>query len=253
MATYKKRGFKPENKAKAAQIEKQNSTTAEVFTTLDERASRIEAWVQKRQNYILGVIGIITIGILGYLGYNEFIQKPKEATATEALLSPQSHFDQALNSETARDSLFTLALNGTEEKDGFLDIIEVYEGTKAANLAQYATGIAYLNLKQYKEAISHLENFTSEDVMLGAIAKGSIGDAFSQLNQPKEALVYYEKAFTHSTNTYTTPRFLYKAGIVALDLEQKEKALQCFKRIQDEFSSAQEADGIEVLIGLAQN
>ena len=48
MATYKKRGDKPKNQAeKISQIE-QESTTAEVFSTLDEGASRTEAWVEKK-------------------------------------------------------------------------------------------------------------------------------------------------------------------------------------------------------------
>ncbi len=253
MATYKKRGFKPKNKAEEVQLDEQNSTTAEVFNTLDESASKTEAWVQRNQNYILGAIGAIAVAVLGYLGYNEFIQKPKEASAANELYYPQQYFDQALTNETAKDSLFTLALNGAEGKYGFLDIIEEYKGTKAANLAKYSAGMTYLNLQQYDEAISHLESFSSDDAVLGAMAKGGIGDAFSQLNQPGDALEYYEKAVAHSLNEYTTPRFLYKAGIVAIELGEKEKALSFFEKIKEEFASSQEANGIDALIGLTKN
>lgn len=253
MATYKKRGFKPKDKAEEVQGQGENSATAEVFSTLDERASKTEAWVQKNQNYILGAIAAIAIGVLGYLGYNEFIQKPKEVSAANELFYPQQYFDRALTNEAERDSLFALALNGAEGKYGFLDIIEEYKGTKAANLARYSAGIAYLNMQQYEECISHLENFSSDDAILGAIAKGGIGDAFAQLDQVEDALDYYERAIDHHANGYTAPRFLYKAGVVALDLGQKEKALDYFQRIKDEFSSSQEADNIDVVIGLATN
>ncbi|MCL6265377.1 tetratricopeptide repeat protein [Flagellimonas myxillae] len=252
MATYKKRGFKPKNKVEEVSID-ENSTTAEVFSTLDESASKTEAWVQKNQNFILGAIGVIAIGVLGFLGYNEFIQKPKEASAANELFYPQQYFDQALITESAKDSLFTLALNGAEGKFGFLDIIEEYKGTKAANLAKYSAGMTYLNLQQYDEAISQLEDFSSEDDVLGAMAKGGIGDAFSQLNQNDDALDYYEKAISHSNNEYTAPRFLYKAGVLAMNLGQKDKALGFFERIKDEFDGSQEANDIDVLIGLAQN
>ncbi|RUA11832.1 MAG: hypothetical protein DSY83_16060 [Flavobacteriia bacterium] len=253
MATYKKRGFKPKNKAEEAQVEEHDSTTAEVFNTLDEGASRTEAWVQKNQNYILGVIGAVAIGVLAYLGYHQFIQKPKEASAANELFYPQQYFDQALASETEKDSLFTLALNGAEGKYGFLDIIEEYSGTKAANLAKYSAGMTYLNLQQYDEAISHLESFSSDDDIMGAMAKGGIGDAFSQLNQPGDALDYYEKAIAHSENEFTTPRFLYKAGVVAMELGEKDKALGYFERIKEDYPNAQEANGVEALIGMAQN
>lgn len=253
MATYKRRGFKPKNKAEEAQVEEQDSTTAEVFNTLDESASKTEAWVQKNQNYILGVIGAIAVGVLAFLGYHQFIQRPKEATAANELFYPQQYFDQALASETEKDSLFAMALNGAEGKYGFLDIIEEYSGTKAANLAKYSAGMTYLNLQKYEEAIAHLENFSSDDAVLGAMAKGGIGDAFSQLNQSEDALDYYEKAVAHSDNEFTTPRFLYKAGVMALKLGQKDKAVGYFERIKEDYPNSQEGSGIDALIGMAKN
>ncbi|WP_421812499.1 tetratricopeptide repeat protein [Flagellimonas sp.] len=253
MATYKKRGFKPKNKEEEAKLEEHDSTTAEVFNTLDEGASKTEEWVQKNQNYILGVIGVIAVGVLAYLGYHQFIQNPKEAAAANELFYPQQYFDQALASETEKDSLFTLALNGAQGKYGFLDIIEEYSGTKAANLAQYSAGMTYLNLKQYDQAVAHLEDFSSDDDIMGAMAKGGIGDAFSQLNQPEDALDYYEKAIAHSDNEFTAPRFLHKAGVIALELGEKSKAFGYFERIKEEYPNSQEANGVEALIGLAQN
>ena len=253
MATYKKRGYKPKNKAERRGIEVEKSTTAEVFSTLDESASRSEQWVAKNQNYILGVIGVIAIGVLGFLAYTQFVQKPKENSASNELFYPQQYFDQALNSTTDRDSLYNLALNGAEGKYGFLDIIDEYKGTKAANLAEYSAGMAYLNMQQYEQAIGHLENYSSDDIILGSLAKGGIGDAFAQLGQPQDALSYYEQAITHSENNYTTPKYLYKAGITALEIGEKDKALQYFQRIKDDFSTVPEATNIDVFIGMAKS
>lgn len=253
MATYKKRGHKPKNKAEGQQLEKLDSTTAEVFSTLDESASKTEAWVAKNQNYILGIIGVIAVGVLGYLAYNQFVQGPKEANAANEMYYPQQYFDQALNNAAARDSLYNLALNGGEGKYGFLDIIDEYPGTKAANLANYSAGMAYLNMQKYQEAIAHLENFSSEDAILGALGKGGLGDAFMQLGQPGDALGYYESAIAHSTNEYTTPKFLYKAGITAMELGQNEKALQYLERIKSEFSDSEEAKTIDAFIGMAKS
>ncbi len=253
MATYKKRGYKPKGKDDEQRFDEQESTTAEVFSTLDESASKTEEWVSKNQNYILGVIGVVAVGLLGYLAYDQFVQKPKDAGAANELYYPQQYFDQALNATAQQDSLFNLALNGAEGKYGFLDIIDEYPGTKAANLANYSAGMAYLSMQQYQEAISYLGNFSSDDAVLGAMAKGGLGDAFMQLNQPSEALGYYEAAIAHSTNDYTTPKFLYKAGVTALELDQKDKALQYFQRIKDEYSSADEARTIDAFIGMAKS
>lgn len=253
MATYKKRGHKAKNKAEELTIDQENSTTAEVFSTLDESASKTEEWVSKNQNYILAGIGVIAVAVLGYLAYNQFVQKPNEANAANEMYYPQQYFDQAVASTTAKDSLFTLALNGAEGKYGFLNIIEEYKGTKAANLANYSAGMAYMNMNNYEEAISYLEDFSSDEAILGALAKGGIGDAFVQLNQPQDALGYYEKAMKHDVNDFTTPRFLHKAGITAIDLDQKSIALTYFQRIKDEFPKSDEAKTIDAYIGMAKS
>lgn len=252
MATYKKRGYKPKNKVEKEIEEIEGSTTAEVFSTLDESASKTEAWVSKNQNIILGVIGAIALGVLGYLAFTEFIQKPKNTEASNELFYPQRFFDQAMQETDKKDSLLTLALNGADGKYGFLDIISEYSGTKAANLAKYSAGMAYLNQQNYQEAISYLEDFASDDEILGALAKGGIGDAFSQLDQPEDALEYYEKAVAHSANDFTTPKFLYKAGILALNADNKAKAAGYFNRIKEEFPKSTQANDIDVLIGMTE-
>jgi tetratricopeptide (TPR) repeat protein len=251
MATYKKRGFKPKTKAERDDLLEQQSKTAEVFNTLDEKASKTEEWAIKNQKYIFIIVGLAAVIVLGYLGYNKFIGEPKASEAMNEMYTAQKYFDQAVNG-TEKDSLYTLALNGGEGKFGMLDIINEYKGTPAGNLAYYYAGMAYLNLRDYPNAITYLEDFSSEDIILSTIAKGGIGDAFAQLNQPENALEYYEKAIAVSDNEFTAPMYLFKAGNIALDLGENEKALKYFKRIKDEFSASTEATNIDVFIGKAE-
>lgn len=253
MATYKKRGFKPKNKEEEQQFDERDSTTAEVFSTLDESASRSEEWVATNQNYILGFIGVIAVAILGYLAFDQFIQGPKEESASNELYYPQQYFNQAINAPVQQDSLYNLALEGAEGKFGFIDIIAEYPGTKAANQASYSAGMAYMNMQKYQEAIDYLEDFSADDAIIAAVAKGRIGDAFMQLDQAGDALGYYEQAVAHNSNEYSTPMYLYKAGIAALELKQNDKALQYFQRIKDDFSKSDEAATIDAFIGMAKN
>ncbi|MBT8304203.1 MAG: tetratricopeptide repeat protein [Bacteroidia bacterium] len=251
MATYKKRGYKPKSKSDREQDIADGSTTAEVFNTLDETASKTEEWVAKNQKYIFIIVGLAAVLILGYLGYKEYIVKPKQATAMNDMYQAQKYFNQAV-SGAAKDSLYTLSLNGGEGKFGMLDIIEEYGGTDAGNLANYYAGMAYLNLKDYSNAITYLSDFKSSDQALGPIAKGGIGDAFIQLNQPEDALGYYEEATKMQTNDFTTPLYLLKAGTTALSLGQNDKALTYFNRIKEEYASSTEAANIDIFIGKAE-
>ena len=251
MATYKKRGYKPKTKAEKEQVVEDESTTAEVFNTLDEKASKAEEWVADNQKYIFVIIGVVAAIVLGYLGYNEFIAKPKQTEAMNEMYQAKKYFNDALTA-VERDSLFTLALNGGEGKYGMLDIADEYGSTKAGNMANYYAGMSYLHLRDYPNAVEYLSAFSSEDEILAAQAKGAIGDAFMQLDQMEDALSYYEQAANLRDNDFTTPLYLYKAGITALELGKANKALTFFKRIKNEYKESTQATNIDVFIGKAE-
>jgi len=248
MATYKKRANKKAETAKQTE-----STTEEVFSSLDTTAGRAEGWVSKNQQIILSTILGIVVIVLGYLAYRNFMVLPKSEEANNEMFQAQKYLDQGLADESQKDSLFNLALNGGEGKYGFLDIIENYSGTDAANLSEYHAGMIYLQLKKFELAIDHLEDFNSVDPVLQSLALGGIGDAFSELDQQKDALDYYKKALNFSDNSLTKPRFLRKAGLVALDLGSLQLASEYFTELKDEFKDSPEAKHVDALLGMAQN
>ncbi len=253
MATYKKKGYKPSNKEEQKKQVEEESTTAEVFNTLDEGAGRTETWVAENQKYIYIIVAVAIIGVLGYLGYNRFVSEPKEADAANEMAQAQNYFSTAIRSNGAEsDSLYNLALNGGEGKYGFLDIIDNYGGTDAANLAKYNAGFAFLNTGKYQEAIDYLEDFKSDDEILAALAVGGIGDAFMQLDQPEEALSYYNEAASLRENEFTTPKFLLKAAITALKIGKAGDAEEYLLKIKDEYPDAAEAEEVPVYLGQAQ-
>ncbi|CAM3604246.1 hypothetical protein FSS13T_21360 [Flavobacterium saliperosum S13] len=263
MATYNKRGYKaPKPKDEAAEdqidvdtldnIKEEDSATAEVFNTLDESANKLEDWVAKNQKYIFGVVGAIAVVAAGYLLYNKFIVEPKEDEAANEMFQAQQYFQQAVDGQTANDSLYNLALKGGEGKLGFIGITDNYSGTKAANLAHYYAGMAYLNTGKFKEAVEQLEQFKSDDMFLKAIATGAIGDAFSELGQKEDALSYYQKAAEANANDFTTPRYLYKAGQMALEMGKKAEALKFFTEIKDKYETSQEGAGIDAMIAMVE-
>ena len=77
--------------------------------------------------------------------------------------------------------------------------------------------------------------------MLGPLAKGAIADAFVQLNQMDKALEYYQSAASMQANEFTTPRFLLKAGIVALETGNTAKAVAHFESITEIYPKATQA------------
>ena len=248
MATYKKRGAKKSIAPNKQDEIVTGSTTAEVFETLDTTANKTEEFVVKYQNLILGFIGVVAIGVLGYLGYTNFVVEPKAKEAVSELNQAQYYFELAVNSVDS-DSLYRRALNGGEGKYGFLDIIENYKGTPAAKLAKYSAGMAYLNLKQYENAIAYLDEFSADDVLLSALAKGAIGDAYAQLGQVDKAFNYYIEASKINNNMYSTPKYLYKAAMLGAENGKRNQAIEFLNRIENEYPKSEEAKWVAVQKG----
>ena len=255
MATYKKNDNRP-NKNRLTEEEKEvqlhkESTTAEVFDALDAGATRTEDWVKRNQKTIVGVLlGIAVIG-LGYLLYQQFVKLPNEKNAANELFFAQRFFDEAMEADNkqAQDSLFKVSIKGGRGKYGFEQIAEKYSGTKAANLAEYGMGMAYMRLGEYNNAITHLKAFSSTDDIYGALAYGNIGDAYLQQKNNAEALNYYIKAFEQSNNEFVTPLYLKKAGIAATLQGKTADALKYYERIKNEYPNSEEARTIDILIG----
>jgi len=88
--------------------------------------------------------------------------------------------------------------------------------------------------------------------MLGPISLGAIGDAFSDINQPKDALEYYERAANKKDNEFTTPLYLFKAGETAMNLKEFKKAESFFTQIKENYSKSDQGRDIEKYINAAQ-
>ena len=251
MATYKKK-YKPEGKKQEKQVDESEFETAGVLNTLDETASKSEQWIEKNSKPLFMALVAVVVIFLAYLGYTKYVVEPNELNASNELAFPRKYFDEAATAGSGIDSLLTLGLEGADGKYGFLDIADSYSGTDAGNLANYYAGVSYLQMKNYEKAIEYLEKFNSDDEMLGPVAIGAIGDAFADINQPEDALSYYEKAAAKKDNEFTTPLFLFKAGQTALELKNYSKAESLFTKIKENYSKSDQGREIEKYIAAAK-
>ena len=248
MATYKKRGFKNKASSSKAEALENKSTTANVFNTLDEGSSQTQQWVERNQNKILGLVAIISIIVIGVFAYSKLIKEPKESSAFNKMYFAQKKFDEAVLINN--DSIYNIALNGDDLNMGMLQIIDEFGGTNAANLAHYYSGIMYLKMNDYPNSIKYLSEFSSDDILLSSLATGSIGDAFAELNQFDDAFDYYVKA-SKSNNNYSSPMYLFKAGIVAMRLNKFNRAEEYFSIIKQDYPNSTEAKNIDAFISKA--
>lgn len=252
MATYKKHGNK-HKKSRSEKIE-QKSATAKFFSKLDYNASLFEDWVSRNQKALFGVIGVAIVAVLGYMAYTNFVMKPRQEEAVQRISVSMDYFNRAMQLDPGanQDTLLLNALNGVGGY-GLLSVIDNYGGTEAANVAHYTAGMAYLKLGNYDEAINQLQQFSSDDEMLAAIAKGAIGDAYVQSGQIQRAVQAYAKAANARTNNFTTPNYLLKAAVAALEVNQAGKAKSYLTRIKNNYPDSPEAAKVAIYLGKAEN
>ena len=188
--------------------------------------------------------GAVVIALL-FLATHRFYSLPREAKAKEQIFAAEQYFE--------KDS-FKLALNGDGNFPGFLDIISDYGRTPAGKLARYYAGVSELHLGKYKEAIDFLEDFKTDDLLLGPVAIGATGDAYSELGNREKAVKLYMRAAELNPNAFTSPVYYLKAGILYEALGTKDKAMEAYKAIKDKYAESEQGRSIDKYIArLAAN
>lgn len=189
-----------------------------------------EDFFKKKRNkqIFLGIGVAVALIIAGIFGYQYYMNNQNQ-TAQEEMFQAIFYFEA--------DSL-NKALNGDGNNYGFLEIIDEFGGTKAANLAHFYAGVSYLKQGEHENAIEHLKDFSASDYLLQARAYALIGDAYMELAQYDEAVEYYEKAADYKPNRFFTPEYLGKAAIALEAKGDYKAAAERYKRIVEEFPTS---------------
>jgi tetratricopeptide (TPR) repeat protein len=199
--------------------------------------NKLEHFIDDNKRNILLGLGIITLLFVGYFAYKSFYLPRQEAAAQEAMFMAQKKFE---------NGNYEAALNGDGTNPGFDEIINSQSGsTKAVNLAYYYAGICALNKGEFQKAIDYLKHFEGNDEVVGAMALGAMGDAYSELGDMANGINYYKQAANHSRNEFTGPMFLMKAGMASEtnnDFATAKGLYEQIKQLYPESTYARDAD-----------
>lgn len=214
-------------------------TTDTNVEAIENALTRTEQYIENNQKSLTIIVLAIIVIVGSFIGYKRLYIAPMEKEAQSQIFMAEQYFE--------KDS-FNLVLNGDGNYLGALDIIDSYGPTKTANLAHYYAGISYRQIGEYELAIKHLKKFSTNEKMIGAIALGSIGDCYVQLNKLSDAAKYYAKAADLGENDFATPVYLMKAAMVYEELGKLNDALEAYKQIKENFPKSIEARDIEKYI-----
>ena len=204
---------------------------------ITETVSKTEQFFNENKKIIYGaIIAILVIGF-GILAYNQWILKPKQAEAMEQKFPAEAAFAAGE---------YDLALNGNGNVLGFKDILDEY-GTKGGKDIYMYAGVCELQLGNFDEAIKYLKKYKGKNHILSARTLACIGDAYTGLEDNRTAISYFEKAADLSDDIYSAG-YLLKAGVAYEELGEYDKALACYKRIQNNWPQSVEGYDIDKYI-----
>ena len=202
-----------------------------------EAVSKTELFFQKNSKIIYGCVAAVLLIALAILAYNRFILQPQKEKAQAAMYKAEQKFAQGD---------FELALAGDDNNMGFEEIIDTY-GKKAGEAVYLYAGACALQTGDFDKAIKYFKKYDGKEKILLSRAQAGIGDAYVGLEDYKSALAAYEKAAATADNLFAAG-YLLKAGQVAEELGDKDKALSFYKKIKDQYPQSVEASDIDKYI-----
>jgi tetratricopeptide (TPR) repeat protein len=79
-----------------------------------------------------------------------------------------------------------------------------------------------------------------------------LGDAYSELKDYSKAITFYKKAADKSKNSFTSPLFLKKLGLVYEEQKDFKSAADAYNTIRTDFPESVEASSIDTYIARAE-
>ena len=202
-----------------------------------EAVSKTELFFQKNSKIIYGCVAAVLLIALAILAYNRFILQPQKEKAQAAMYKAEQKFAQGD---------FELALAGDDNNMGFEEIIDTY-GSKGGESVYLYAGACALQTGDFEKAVKYFKKYDGKEKILLSRAQAGIGDAYVGLEDYKSALAAYEKAAATADNQYAAG-YLLKAGQVAEELGDKDKALSLYNTIRDQYPQSIEASDIDKYI-----
>lgn len=197
---------------------------------LAEKLHGAETWVERHPKTSIGILVAVLLLVGGFFGF-QYYKNNQEADAQREMFQAVYYFES--------DSL-DLALNGDGNNLGFLDIIDEYGITDAAELANFYAGAAFLKQGKFEVARLYLEDFKADDLLVQARAYSLIGDTYMEEGSFEDAARFYDKAASYKPNKYFTPAYLMKAALAFEKNNEEQKAIAAYDKIISEYYESPE-------------
>jgi tetratricopeptide (TPR) repeat protein len=188
---------------------------------IQEKLVGAEMWLESNSKIVIAAAVGVALIVAGYFGF-QYYKGTQNDSAQQEMFQAVYYFEA--------DSL-DKALNGDGNTLGFLQIIDEYGMTDAANLSNYYVGAIYLKQGKFDAARTYLEDFDSDDLLIQARAYSLIGDTYMEENNFAEAASFYNKAANHKPNKYFSPAYLMKEALAYEKANKNQEAIEIYDKV----------------------
>ncbi|MFM6947289.1 MAG: tetratricopeptide repeat protein [Flavobacteriales bacterium] len=186
----------------------------------------------ENKNFKIGtyVVAGVLAAIILYFSYRQFIWGPANEKSNDG---------------------WWVALNyiSKDSTDQAIRVLEPFvknnDGKTGGEIGQYLLGKQYMIKGRYAAALKMLEDVSLNDTYVSTMSVGLQADCHSQLKHYDQALELYLTAADKEANEFTTPMYLFKAGLHAEKLNKKADALTYYQRIKDDYPNYASTKTIE--------
>lgn len=197
---------------------------------LQVEISKAEGFLKTNQKLLATIGGVVIAAVVGFFAYNYWMDTQNQE-AQVAMVDATFAYES--------DSL-SQALNGIGGGDGMLTVADDYGSTKAGNLANFYAGTALMKQEKFDEAIEHLSDFSSSDLVLQGKAYALIGDAYMEKGDAGEAADFYKKAASYQSNKFLTPGYLMKLALAQETAGDNGAAIKTYDALIQDYPAATE-------------
>jgi tetratricopeptide (TPR) repeat protein len=192
----------------------------------------------KNLRVITYTIGGLLVATIGYLAYYQFVKVPKAKKSEDSYW-----YGMNLIAQDSTD----MAIQELQSQ------VKKFDGLTGGENAQFLLASQYMKKGDFKKALTELEKVNVKDSYVSAMVVGLQGDCNSQMKKYKEAAALYQKAAKVDVNEFTSPMYLFKAGLVSEELQDYASALKFYEEIKDQFTTFANQKTIDKYIARVSN
>lgn len=176
----------------------------------------------KKLRLIVFSVGGVLLLVLGYFIYLQMFWKPANEKSKDA-------YWPALVNISSDSVDVDLAI------DELRGVVKKYDGKIGGEVAQFLYARQLMAKGEYSKALAELQEVEVEDTYVRVMCVGLQADCKSEMNKYKEASAQYEEAANMIDNDLTTPMYLNKAALCAMELKDYKTATKYYKRIINDY------------------